>query len=48
MNVGTVSNFMVRGHDGGGWIYEARIIDQGRPLLTVMVQQLFSQVLEEA
>jgi hypothetical protein len=29
---------VVRGHDGGGWIYEAEIVEQGGPLLTALVQ----------
>lgn len=34
---------MVRGHDGGGWIYSAEVIDEAGPILTVVVQQLFKQ-----
>lgn len=32
---------MVRGHDGGGWIYSAEVIDQAGPILTAVVQQVF-------
>jgi hypothetical protein len=32
---------VVRGHDGGGWIYEADILEESGPLLTVMVEQFF-------
>jgi hypothetical protein len=32
---------VVRGHDSGGWIYEAQIVEQGGPLLTALVQQLY-------
>jgi hypothetical protein len=32
---------MVRGHDGGGWIYSAEVIDQAGPILTMVVQQVF-------
>ncbi len=35
---------MVRGHDGGGeWIYSAELIDKAGPILTVLVQKLFSR-----
>ena len=33
---------MVQGHDGGGWIYSAQVIDQAGPILTAVVQQVFS------
>lgn len=32
---------MVRGHDGGGWIYSAVVIDQAGPILTAVVQKVF-------
>jgi hypothetical protein len=32
---------VVRGHDGGGWIYEAEIVEQGGPLLTALVQSAY-------
>jgi hypothetical protein len=32
---------MVSGHDGGGWIYSAKIIDSAGPILTVVVQKAF-------
>jgi hypothetical protein len=32
---------MVRGHDGGGWIYSAEVIDQAGPILTAVVQRVF-------
>lgn len=33
----------VQGHDGGGWIYSAQMIDEAGPIVTVMVQQVFGQ-----
>jgi hypothetical protein len=32
---------MVSGHDGGGWIYRAAIVDSGGPLVTALVQEVF-------
>jgi hypothetical protein len=32
---------MVRGHNGGGWIYSAEVIDQGGPLLTALVRHAY-------
>ena len=32
---------VIRGHDGGGWIYEAEIVEQGGPLLTSLVRQAY-------
>jgi hypothetical protein len=32
---------MVHGHDGGGWIYRAAVVDSGGPLLTILVKQVF-------
>ena len=37
---------MVQGHDGGGWIYSATVIDQAGPILTAVVQQVFGQASE--
>ena len=37
---------MVHGHDGGGWIYSAEVIDQAGPILTAVVQQVFGQASE--
>jgi hypothetical protein len=34
---------MVRGHDGGGWIYSAEVIDVAEPILTAVVQQVFGE-----
>jgi hypothetical protein len=34
---------MVRGHDGGGWIYSAEVIDQAGPILTAVVRRVFGQ-----
>jgi hypothetical protein len=34
---------MVCGHDGGGWIYSAEIIDVAGPILTAVVQQVFGE-----
>jgi hypothetical protein len=35
------SAILVRGRDGGGWIYEAEVVDQGGPLLTEIAEQVF-------
>ena len=32
---------MVHGHDGGGWIYGAAVVDSGGPLVTALVKQIF-------
>ena len=32
---------MVSGHDGGGWLYSAAVIDRAGPILTAVVQQVF-------
>jgi hypothetical protein len=32
---------IVRGHDGGGWIYEAEIVEEGGPLLTSIVRRVY-------
>jgi hypothetical protein len=37
------SALMVHGQDGGGWIYLAEVIDQGGPILTEVVKQVFRQ-----
>jgi hypothetical protein len=34
---------VVRGRDGGGWIYEAEIVEQGGPLLTSLVEWGYRQ-----
>ena len=34
---------MVSGHHGGDWIYSAEVIDVGSPILTAMVQQVFTK-----
>jgi len=34
---------MVSGHDGGGWIYSAVVIDQAGPILTAVVQKVFGR-----
>jgi hypothetical protein len=33
---------MVRGHDGGGWIYAAEVIDEAGPILTAVVREVFA------
>jgi hypothetical protein len=35
------SALLVYGRDGGGWIYEAEVIDQGGPLLTEIAERVF-------
>ena len=35
------SAVMVRGHDGGGWIYSAEIVDKAGPILTAVVREVF-------
>lgn len=37
---------MARGHNSGGWIYSAEVIDQADPILTAVVQQVFGQASE--
>ena len=34
---------MVAGHDGGGWIYSARVISMAGPILTAVVQEVFGR-----
>lgn len=33
---------MVQGHDGGGWIYDAHVIDHAGPILTAVVKRVFA------
>jgi len=33
---------MISGHDGGGWIYRAVVIDSGGPLITALVRKVFN------
>jgi len=33
----------IQGHDGGGWIYSARVIDTAGPIVTALVLQVFGQ-----
>lgn len=35
------SALMVGGHDGGGWIYSAHIVEAAGPILTMVVKQVF-------
>ena len=30
---------MVQGHDGGGWVYSAQVVDHAGPILTAVVAQ---------
>lgn len=32
---------MVQGHNGGGWIYSAKIIDKAGPILTSLAEKVF-------
>ena len=34
---------MVCGHDGGSWIYSAKVIDRAGPILTAVVLEVFGQ-----
>lgn len=34
---------MIHGHDGGGWIYRAAIVDGGGPLVTALAMKAFSK-----
>jgi hypothetical protein len=34
---------MVHGHNGGGWIYRAAIVDSGGPLVTALAMKVFSK-----
>lgn len=33
---------MIQGLESGGWIYSAELIDEAGPILTILVQKLFS------
>ena len=33
----------IQGHDGGGWIYSARVVDTGSPIVTALVRQVGDQ-----
>jgi hypothetical protein len=33
---------LVSGHDDGGWIYSAQVVDQAGPLLTLVTLKVFS------
>ncbi len=32
---------MVQGHNGGGWIYSAKIVDKAGPILTAVAKRVF-------
>ncbi|HNS41088.1 MAG TPA: hypothetical protein PKJ56_12700, partial [Promineifilum sp.] len=34
---------LIEGHDGGGWIYSARITDHASPIVTLLAKQLFAR-----
>ncbi|MCM1565350.1 MAG: hypothetical protein NC238_05275 [Dehalobacter sp.] len=34
---------MIRGQEGGEWIFSSEVIDQAGPILTAVVKKLFSQ-----
>lgn len=34
---------MVSGHESGGWIYSAEVIDRGEPILTAVVMEVFGK-----
>jgi hypothetical protein len=38
---------MVHGHDSGGWIYKAAIVDSGGPLVTALIIDVFGKPLGE-
>lgn len=40
------SAIMVEGTPSGEWIYEAEIVDKAGPILTEMVQKVFSQIVD--
>lgn len=42
------SALMVSGHYGGSWIYSAKIVDRAGPILTAVVQRVFSQMSRSA
>lgn len=33
----------VQGHDQGGWIYSARVIDSGSPIVSALVEEVFGK-----
>jgi hypothetical protein len=33
----------IQGHDGGGWIYSAGVIDTAGPIVTALALQIFGQ-----
>ena len=33
----------IQGHDGGGWVYSARVVDIGGPIVTTLVRQVGDQ-----
>jgi hypothetical protein len=33
----------IQGHDGGSWVYSARVIDTGGPIVTALVRQALKQ-----
>jgi hypothetical protein len=34
---------MVQGHGGGGWIYQAAVVDSGGPLVTALAMKVFGE-----
>jgi hypothetical protein len=40
------SAIMVEGTPSGAWIYEAEIVDKAGPILTEVVQKVFSQIVD--
>ena len=37
------SAIAIQGHDGGGWVYSAKVIDKGGPIVTALVLQVFGR-----
>jgi hypothetical protein len=37
------SAIAIQGHDGGGWIYSARVVDVGGPIVTALLRQIGDQ-----
>jgi hypothetical protein len=37
------SAIAIQGHDGGSWVYSARVIDTGGPIVTALVRQVLKQ-----
>jgi hypothetical protein len=33
----------IQGHNGGGWIYSAHVVDEGGPIVTALVQQVLDK-----